>query len=138
MSPRIKTFLMFDGTAEAAMNFYVSLFDDARITSMTRYGAGEMGAEGSVMKATFEMGGQAFMCIDTPAKHDFTFTPSISIFVDFQEAAEVDAAFAKLSADGRIYMPLGEYPFSRRYGWVGDKFGVAWQLNLADGAAGGD
>lgn len=138
MKPRIKTFLMFDGTAEDAMNFYVSLFDDAKIISITRYGPGAMGAEGSVMKAVFELGGQEFMCIDTPVKHDFTFTPSISLFVDFENDARISETFAKLAEDGQILMPLGEYPFSQKYGWVADKFGVSWQLNLPHPAPGAD
>lgn len=130
MKPRIKTFLMFDGTAEDAMNFYLSLFDDAKIISIERYGPAAMGSEGTVMKATFELAGQEFMCIDTPVKHEFSFTPSISLFVDFESDAQLSETFEKLSEDGQIFMPLGEYPFSRKYGWVADKFGVSWQLNL--------
>lgn len=138
MTQQIKTFLMFEGAAERAMNFYVSLFESAKIISITRYGPGEMGAEGSVMKAVFELGGREFMCIDSPVKHEFTFTPSISLYVDFDNEAQLDDVFAKLSQEGKIYMPLGEYPFSRKYGWVGDKFGVTWQLNLVHKAATGD
>ena len=82
------------------------------------------------MKATFELAGQEFMCIDTPVKHEFTFTPSISLFVDFESDVQISKTFEKLSVDGQIFMPLGEYPFSRKYGWVADKFGVSWQLNL--------
>ena len=138
MTQQIKTFLMFEGAAERAMNFYVSLFENAKITSITRYGPGEIGAEGSVMKAAFELGGREFMCIDSPVKHEFAFTPSISLYVDFDNEAQLDDVFAKLSQEGKIYMPLGEYPFSRKYGWVGDKFGVTWQLNLVQKVAASD
>jgi predicted 3-demethylubiquinone-9 3-methyltransferase (glyoxalase superfamily) len=130
MKPQVRPFLMFDGTAEEAMNFYISLFDDAKIISIERYGAGAMGKEGSVMKAAFALGGQEFLCIDTPVKHDFTFTPSISLFVDFDSEPRLDEVFAKLSDGGQIFMPLAEYPFARKFAWVADKFGVSWQLNL--------
>jgi predicted 3-demethylubiquinone-9 3-methyltransferase (glyoxalase superfamily) len=130
MSTTVTTFLMFEGKAEEAMNFYMSLFKDARVIDIKRYGPGEGGAEGSVMKATFSLNGRDFICIDSPAKHAFTFTPSISLFVESESEAEVDTLFARLSDGGQIMMPLAAYPFSRKFGWVADKFGVSWQLNL--------
>jgi predicted 3-demethylubiquinone-9 3-methyltransferase (glyoxalase superfamily) len=130
MSTTVTTFLMFEGKAEEAMNFYMSLFKDARVIDIKRYGPGEAGAEGSVMKATFSLNGRDFICIDSPAKHGFTFTPSISLFVDCDSEAEVDTLFSRLSDGGQIMMPLAAYPFSRKFGWVADKFGVSWQLNL--------
>jgi uncharacterized glyoxalase superfamily protein PhnB len=75
MTQKIKTFLMFEGNCEQAMNFYVSLFRDAAVTSIRRYGPEGPGAEGSVTQATFAIAGQTFMCIDSPVKHNFTFTP---------------------------------------------------------------
>jgi len=131
MQPTITTFLMFDGKAEEAMTFYVSLFAGARILTVERYGKGEMGPEGSVKLATFDLAGQMFMCIDSPAKHAFTFTPSMSLFVDCGEL-EIDTLFARLSEGGHVLMPLAEYPFSRRFGWVSDMFGVSWQLRLRE------
>src|SRR6266702_1911986 len=68
---KITTFLMFDGKAEEAMNYYVSVFDQAEIVSIQRYGANEAGVEGTVVHATFSLYGQAFMCIDSSMKHDF-------------------------------------------------------------------
>jgi predicted 3-demethylubiquinone-9 3-methyltransferase (glyoxalase superfamily) len=130
---KIKTFLMFEGKAEEAMNFYVSLFSDAAITSISRYGAGEAGAEGSVMQATFAVNGQTFMCIDSPVKHGFTFTPAMSLFVDCGSENEIDELFSKLSEGGQVLMPLDKYPFSPRFGWVADRFGVSWQLNMPNG-----
>jgi predicted 3-demethylubiquinone-9 3-methyltransferase (glyoxalase superfamily) len=130
MVQSIKTFLMFEGRAEEAMNFYVSLFGVAAITQVTRYGAGEPGPEGSIHQAHFTIKGQSFMCIDSPAKHGFTFTPSMSLFVDCENAAEVDRLFAGLSEGGQVMMPLDAYPFSPRFAWVADKFGVSWQLYL--------
>lgn len=131
MQPTITTFLMFDGKAEEAMTFYVSLFAGARILTVERYGKGEMGPESSVKLATFDLAGQMFMCIDSPAKHAFTFTPSMSLFVDCGEL-EIDTLFARLSEGGHVLMPLAEYPFSRRFGWVSDMFGVSWQLRLRE------
>jgi predicted 3-demethylubiquinone-9 3-methyltransferase (glyoxalase superfamily) len=132
MSQKIKTFLMFEGACEQAMNFYASLFRDAAITSIHRYGKEGPGAEGSVMKATFTLAGQTFMCIDSPVKHNFTFTPAMSLFVDCADEAEIDQLFAKLSDGGQVLMPLNAYPFARKFGWLSDKYGVSWQLNLAD------
>ena len=128
---KITTFLMFEGQAEEAMNFYTSLFNDSAITSMTRYGPNEMGAEGSVMHATFTLNGQTFMCIDSHVQHAFTFTPAISLYVTCETESEIDKLFAKLSEGGEIMMPLELYPFSKKFGWLADKFGVSWQLTLA-------
>ncbi|MDQ0339686.1 putative 3-demethylubiquinone-9 3-methyltransferase (glyoxalase superfamily) [Caldalkalibacillus uzonensis] len=127
---KITTFLMFDGQAEEAMNFYVSLFEDSEIIDITRYGPNEAGKEGSVLQATFSLNGQVFMCIDSSVKHDFTFTPSISLYVTCQTEEEIDRLFEHLSENGTVLMPLSTYPFSAKYGWVQDKFGVSWQLNL--------
>lgn len=127
---KIITFLMFEGRAEEAMNFYMSLFNDSAITSITRYGANEMGAEGSVMHATFTLNGQTFMCIDSSVAHEFTFTPSMSLYVTCETEAEIDHLFASLSEGGAVLMPLDAYPFSQKFGWTADKFGVSWQLTL--------
>ncbi|WP_227872343.1 VOC family protein [Paenibacillus albus] len=125
------TFLMFEGRAEEAMNYYISVFDNSEIVSMRKYEAGGPGPEGSVMKASFKLGDQMFMCNDSFVKHAFTFTPSISQFVTFETEAEIDRAHEMLSQGGSVLMPLGEYPFSRRFSWVQDQFGVTWQLSLA-------
>jgi predicted 3-demethylubiquinone-9 3-methyltransferase (glyoxalase superfamily) len=131
MARSVTTFLMFEGKAEEAMNFYVSLFEKSEITRIERYGPGEQGAEGSVKQAAFTLIGRDFMCIDSPVKHGFAFTPSISLFVECDSEAELDAAFERLSTGGGVLMPPGNYGFSRRFGWVNDRFGVSWQLNLA-------
>jgi predicted 3-demethylubiquinone-9 3-methyltransferase (glyoxalase superfamily) len=130
MSTTVTTFLMFEGKAEEAMNFYVSLFKDARVTEITRYGKDEGGPEGSVMKATFSLAGRDFYCIDSPAKHGFTFTPSISLFVECDSESEVDTLFARLSDGGAVMMPLDAYPFSKKFGWAADRYGVSWQIML--------
>lgn len=130
-NPKIMTFLMFEGRAEEAMNLYTSLFEDSGIASIDRYGPNEAGPEGTVRQATFTLRGQTFMCIDSAIQHSFTFTPSISLFVTCETEEEVENVFGKLSEGGQVLMPLEAYPFSRKFGWVQDKFGVSWQLTLA-------
>jgi predicted 3-demethylubiquinone-9 3-methyltransferase (glyoxalase superfamily) len=121
---------MFEGQAEKAMNFYTSLFKDSEILNVSRYGPGQPGAEGTVSHAIFSLNGQTYMCMDSYVKHEFTFTPSMSLFVACETEAEIDELFEKLSQDGNVLMPLESYPFSPKFGWVNDKFGVSWQLNL--------
>ena len=129
MARAVTTQLMFEGTAEEAMNVYVSLFPNSEIIQIERYKPGESG-EGWVKRATFTVAGQTFSCIDSPVKHSFTFTPSISLFVECESAAELEEAFSRLSNGGEVLMPLDNYGFSTRFGWVADRFGVSWQLNF--------
>jgi predicted 3-demethylubiquinone-9 3-methyltransferase (glyoxalase superfamily) len=128
---KITPFLMFEGQAEAAMNFYLSLFKDSKIVSIARYGKEGPGTEGTVMHAVFQLNGQEFMAIDSAIAHGFTFTPALSLYVRCGSEAEVDELFGKLAEGGQVLMPLGGYPFSPRFGWVADRFGVSWQVSLA-------
>ena len=128
---KISTFLMFEGKAEEAMTFYVSLFPNSQVVNIKRYGKDQGGAEGSVFHASFMLNGHAMMCIDSPAKHAFTFTPATSIYVSFDDEAEVDRVYKSLSDGGSALMPLAPYPFSKKFGWVSDRYGVSWQLSLA-------
>lgn len=130
MTQTFATFLMFEGVADKAMNFYVSLFSGSQINRVERYGPGELGAEGTIKVADFTLGGHHLKCSDSPIKHNFTFTPSMSIFVDFTDDAELENAFKQLSEGGGVLMPLDNYGFSKKFGWVNDRFGVSWQLNL--------
>lgn len=127
---KVTTFLMFEGQAEAAMNFYVGLFKDARIHAIERYGSGESGVEGSVKLASFSLAGQGLMCIDSAVAHGFTFTPSMSLYVDCDDEQDIDHLYAKLGENGTLLMPLDNYGFSAKFAWLNDKFGVSWQLNL--------
>ncbi|MDT4874148.1 3-demethylubiquinone-9 3-methyltransferase [compost metagenome] len=81
--------------------------------------------------AVFALAGREFMCSDSPVQHAFSFTPSSSIFVECESAEELERVFGELSRDGEVLMPLDNYGFSRRFGWLNDRFGVSWQLNLA-------
>lgn len=80
--------------------------------------------------AIFSLNGQEFMCIDSYVRHEFTFTPAMSLYVTCNTEEEIDKVFEKLSEGGKVLMPLGSYPFSERFGWVNDKYGVSWQLTF--------
>ena len=123
-------FLMFEGQAEAALDLYARVIPGAAVTRMARYGARGPGPEGQVSQAAFAIAGREFICMDSPVHHAFSFTPSVSLFLDCEDEAEIEAVFAGLSEGGEVRMPLDNYGFSRRFGWVDDPFGVSWQLNL--------
>lgn len=134
MNPKITTFLMFEGDAEEAITFYTSLFDDAQIVRITKAGPDGPGgpeAEGTVQHALFTLKGQQYMAIDSFG-HDFTFTPSISLFVKCDSEEELETLYEKLSEGGEVAMPLDNYGFSTKFGWVQDRFGVSWQLNYGE------
>lgn len=127
-----RPFLLFqDNNAEEAMTFYVSLFPDGKILEIVRYAPDAPGKEGSVMKGSFTVAGQTLMCTDSIAKHDFTFTPAFSLFVECETLGQLETLCAALSEHGKQLMPPGDYGFSQRFAWVSDRYGVSWQLNLA-------
>ncbi|MEU8001159.1 VOC family protein [Catellatospora sp. NPDC049111] len=125
--PAITPFLMFEGAATQAMDFYVSLFDDGEIISVTPH----QGEHTGVQLAEFRVAGQRLLCSDSFVKHAFTFTPSLSLFVRCKDDAELTRLHAALSEGGQELMPPSNYGFSTRFAWVNDRFGVSWQLNLA-------
>ncbi|MER5813285.1 VOC family protein [Streptomyces sp. NPDC002033] len=135
---KITTFLMFEGRAQEALTLYTSLFEDSEVIDITRHGAEGPGEEGTVAKATFALAGQRFICIDSHVHHAFGFTPAVSLFVDCGSVAEIDRLYGALADGGEELMPLGSYGFSPRFGWVNDRFGVSWQLNLPEGAEGAE
>jgi predicted 3-demethylubiquinone-9 3-methyltransferase (glyoxalase superfamily) len=132
MAEQITPFLMFEGKAEEATNFYLSLFPDSRIETLERFGAEGPGAEGSVSRAVLVLNGQRLRAFDSPVPHAFTFTPSISLFVDCGSGEEIDRLFAALSDGGQVMMELAEYPFAEKFAWIADRFGVSWQLSLSE------
>ena len=131
MPTTVQPFLMFEGQAEEAMTFYVSLFPDGKVLDIARYGAGGPGREGSVIKASFSIAGQTVFCIDSPVKHNFSFTPAMSLFVECESEQQIDTLASALGEGGGVLMPLNNYGFSRRFTWLNDRYGVSWQLNFA-------
>lgn len=131
MKTQISTFLTFqESNAEEAMNFYVELFDHSKIHDIQYYGKDGPAKEGTIMVARFELNGKQFMCSDSPIKHAWNFTPGVSNFVDCETENELESLFQKLSDNGKVLMPLNNYGFSQKFGFVEDRFGVSWQLNL--------
>lgn len=126
-----RPFLMFqDGIAQSALDLYLATFPDSHMVRIERYAQGEAGPVDSIKAAVFTLCGREFMCSDSPIKHGFTFTPSSSTFVEFDSVVELERVFGILSEGGQVLMPLGNYGFSQRFGWVNDRFGVSWQLNF--------
>ena len=82
------------------------------------------------MHALFTLNGQQFMAMESDLPHAFTFTPAISLFVMCETEKEIDNLYDKLKQGGAILMELQKYPFSEKFGWVNDRYGVSWQLNL--------
>ncbi len=130
MPERVSTFLMFSGNAAAALELYQRLFADIEIVSLeSQPGTGDDDTQ-LVKQAHWRLGDQNFMSIDSTIDHGFTFTPAMSIFFNCADAYEIERLFDGLSDGGQVLMPLDRYPFSQRFGWVADRFGVSWQLNL--------
>ncbi len=135
---KIVPHLWFSTNAQEAVDFYTSIFNNG-VTHTTTYYP-EAGKEvhhmepGTVLTIEFEIEGFRFMALNGGPV--FTFTPAISFMVNFDPSKEMDAEgrlntlWEKLSDGGKVLMPLQEYPFSKRYGWIEDKFGVSWQLIL--------
>lgn len=127
---KVLPFLMFIGKAEEAIEYYKTVFPALVVESMEKYGADQAEREGTVKLAHINIEGQRVKVIDSPPVHDFTFTPSFSFFVECDTEEQLKQRFATLSEGGKVMMPVNNYGFSKQFGWVSDKFGVSWQLNL--------
>jgi predicted 3-demethylubiquinone-9 3-methyltransferase (glyoxalase superfamily) len=119
---------MFTGNAEEAMRHYEKALPALVIEEITRHADGDMA--GKILTATARLGAHELMFHDSPPVHAFSFTPSISLFVDLTGAQDFDEAVRILADGGQFLMPPDNYGFSRRFAWVQDKFGVSWQINL--------
>jgi predicted 3-demethylubiquinone-9 3-methyltransferase (glyoxalase superfamily) len=113
---KITPFLWFDGKAEEAANFYVSIFKNSRIDHVSRYGDAGPGPKGSVMIVSFQLEGQKYTALNGGPQYKFT--PAISLFVNCEDQAEVDHLWERLSSGGA----------TQRCGWLTDKYGVTWQI----------
>ena len=132
---KITPHLWFDKEAKDAANFYTSLFPDSKITNTTTLRDTPSGDADIV---SFELAGQSFMAIS--AGPEFKFNPSVSFFVNFDPSRDkdarknIDALWEGLSEGGIALMPLDKYPFSERFGWIQDKFGLSRPLILTNPA----
>lgn len=130
---KITPHLWFDTQAKEAAEFYTSVFSISKINNVTTI---HDTPSGDCDIVTFELQGEPFMAIS--AGPLFKFNPSVSFMVNFDPSKDpsakesLDAAWAKLIDGGKALMPLDEYPFSKKYGWVEDKYGLSWQLILTD------
>ncbi len=126
----IRSLTFQDGKAENAMNFYLKIFDNSKIISVKRWKKNAPTEEGKIMQATFELDGNLFMCSDSPPIHNWNFTPAVANYIECENERELKFLFTKLSENGKIMMPLNNYGFSQKFGFIQDQFGVSWQLNL--------
>ena len=114
---KITPFLWFNQEAEEAANFYVSLFKDSKILTVSRYGDAGPGPKGSVMVVEFELAGQKFQALN--GGPTFKFTEAISLMVNCDSQEEVDTLWSKLTANG------GQ---ESQCGWLKDRYGLSWQI----------
>ncbi len=125
---KITPHLWFDKEAKEAAHLYISIFQNSAIKNATVL---PNTPSGTVDLVTIQLAGQEFKLIS--AGPLFKFTPAVSFLVNCETIAEVDALWSELSKGGSALMPLGEYPFSERYGWTQDRYGLSWQVMLATG-----
>lgn len=126
---KITPFLWFSEQAEEAASLYTSIFKNGKLGKVTRFGKDMPGPEGKAMTVEFEIAGMEFTALNGGPQ--FSFTPANSFFVNCQTAEEIDTLWKHLSKDGSVLMEFGKYPFSEKFGWVNDRYGVSWQLNLS-------
>ncbi|QLK85822.1 VOC family protein [Staphylococcus sp. 17KM0847] len=131
--PKITTFLMFNGEAEAAIQHYTSLFEDSEIITMVKYDETIPEQAGKVQHAIFTLNGQVFMAIDNVNGASIEMTPAISLYVTVKSQLEMDTLFNGLKDGGAILMPKTAMPPQyREFAWVQDRFGVNFQLALPE------
>jgi predicted 3-demethylubiquinone-9 3-methyltransferase (glyoxalase superfamily) len=130
MSVHVTPFLMFQGGAEEAVELYLSAFPGSQRADAVYRAQDGSAVAGRLQRATLIIGEQRIKIFDSEPVHAFTFTPSFSLFVDFDTERELDDAHRLLSAGGTALMPPGNYGFSQKFAWINDRFGVSWQLNL--------
>jgi predicted 3-demethylubiquinone-9 3-methyltransferase (glyoxalase superfamily) len=129
--------LWFDDRAEEAADFYASTFPVASVTGVSRYPEDQQNPAGkppgSVLAVEFDIAGRRFCALNGGPQYQIT--PSISFFVEFDDAAEAERLFVELAESGEVMMPFDAYPWSEKYGWVEDQFGTSWQVITVDEVA---
>ena len=128
MTISVSTHLMFQGAADEAVKLYESVFPEFDVQNRELHEDGEM--KGKLRLAHVRFGEHELIVFDSPPMHDFTFTPAMSLFVEFDDPDRLQQVFETLSSNGEVAMPLGDYGFSSLFGWLQDQFGVSWQLSL--------
>ncbi|HEX4521551.1 MAG TPA: VOC family protein [Gaiellaceae bacterium] len=122
----VLTHLMFqDGRAREAAEWYVSLTPRSRIERVI-----DNGADGTTVY--FSLAERPFIAFDSPIRHDFDFTPAMSVFVRCDDDDQVHRLFRELAVDGEVKMPVADYGFSSCFGWTTDRYGVSWQIGRND------
>lgn len=111
---------MFQGGLADAIALWSKAFPDMTLT--------ELSGEGEPRRVSANIAGQELFLFDSPALHEFTFSPSISLVITCDEPTDVDRLAGILGEGGQVFMPLDSYPFSPRFTWIADRFGVSWQL----------
>jgi predicted 3-demethylubiquinone-9 3-methyltransferase (glyoxalase superfamily) len=124
----VSTHIMFQGSADEAVELYVSIFDDFVVQEKELHEDGDV--EGKIRMARVTFAKHNLIIFDSPPVHNFTFTPAMSLFVEFNDSDQLKTAFENLSEGGEVFMPLDDYGFSPLFGWLQDRFGVSWQLSL--------
>jgi predicted 3-demethylubiquinone-9 3-methyltransferase (glyoxalase superfamily) len=127
--PKFSPCLWFDGQVEEAAAFYVEAFEEGKINQVDHYVNSDHQPAGSVLTVSLTLCGLDFLLLN--GGPEFSLTPAISFYVECETEAQIDRLWAKLSQGGTVLMEYGEYPFSPKFGWVNDRYGVSWQLVLA-------
>src|SRR5262245_51345585 len=114
-----------DGRAREAAEWYVSLVPGSRVERVV-----DNGEAGTTVY--FTLADRGFIAFDSPVRHQFDFTPSMSIFVRCEDAQQVRLLFDRIASGGAVMMPVDDYGFSSCFGWAADRYGVSWQIGTAD------
>ena len=138
------TFLTFVGDqcgkAEEAINFYTNIFPNSEIKIIKKYSKGEAGGTPELIKyGVFTLNGTDYMVSESNYKHDWSFTPAVSLFISDKSEDMIQTLFEKLSSNGgQVMVPLGnyegegDYGFGKKFGWCEDKYGISWQFVLSE------
>ena len=123
----VRPFITVEKIAQDVLDFYDTVFPDFSLLSLKHHAEPH---NELVMLATFSIGTQEIMISDSFVSHEWKITPGISFFMDADGEEQLQSLADKLSANGKVHMPAGNYGFSTLFAWVEDQFGINWQLNF--------
>lgn len=126
----ITPYLLFEGKAQEAMNFYTTVFENCHIERIEKYTAEGPEIEGTIKQAIFSLNGRQILCADSCLNQGFTFPPAFSLLVNCSSEREMQKRFETLSDGGSVLMSIDDYGISQKFAWLQDRYGVSWQLNL--------